>query len=114
MDQALRQAGIRFRKHPAVFGRPDFALPVEKIAIFCDSHFWHGYKWKAKQKEIHSNRSFWVPKILSNMQRDRTVNRRLRREGWIVLRFWEHQITRFTRECMEKVQQALAARKSQS
>lgn len=112
MEAVLRHAKLRPTLHPEMFGRPDFVFPRAKVAIFCDSHFWHGYKWKAKQKEIHRNRSFWVPKILSNMRRDRLVNRRLRKEGWTVLRFWEHQILRFPDRCAAQIKKVIAAKNS--
>ena len=114
MENTLRRAELRPKKHPAMFGRPDFVFPRAKVAVFCDSHFWHGYDWKTKQKEIRSNRYFWVPKILSNMRRDRQVNRRLRKEGWTVLRFWEHQILRFPGRCAERVRRAITARRKKT
>lgn len=107
MEAALRRARLRPTKHPNMFGRPDFVFPRASIAIFCDSHFWHGYNWKVKQREIRRNRSFWVSKILSNMQRDRLVNSRLRSDGWTVLRFWEHQILRFPDRCAARVKKAI-------
>lgn len=109
MEAALRRAKLRLTKHPKMLGRPDFIFPRAKVAVFCDSHFWHGYDWKVKQKEIRRNRSFWVPKILSNMRRDRLVDRRLRGEGWRVLRFWEHQILGFPDRCAVRVRKAIAA-----
>src|SRR5712692_6196855 len=99
MEAALRRENLRPTRHPKMFGRPDFAFPKTKVAVFCDSHFWHGYNWKVKKNEIHRNRSFWLPKILSNVRRDRLVNNRLRGEGWTVLRFWEHQILHSPDEC---------------
>lgn len=111
MEDALRRAGLRPKKHPVMFGRPDFVFPRVKVAVFCDSHFWHGYNWKVKQKEIRRNRSFWVPKILTNMRRDREVNRRLGKEGWKVLRFWEHKILRFPGRCAAQVRKAITARR---
>ena len=110
MQLVLRQAHLRARKQPKMFGRPDFVIPGLKIAIFCDSHFWHGYRWMTKRKEIRRNRAFWMSKILGNMRRDRIVNRRLRREGWIVLRFWEHQIMRSSDKCLVRVKRAVARR----
>lgn len=107
METALRNVGLKPTKHPQLFGRPDFAFPRAKVAIFCDSHFWHGYKWKDKQKEIKSNRSFWLPKIKGNIQRDRFVTRQLRRDGWAVLRFWEHQIKRYPDRCAARVKKLL-------
>jgi DNA mismatch endonuclease Vsr len=114
MEAALRRAKLRPTKHPKILGRPDFVFQRAMIAVFCDSHFWHGYNWKVKQKEIHRNRSFWVPKILSNMRRDRLVNRRLQEEGWKVLRFWEHEILRFPGRCTARVKKAIAAGRSET
>ena len=111
MEAALRRARLRPRKHPKMFGKPDFVFPRAMVAVFCDSHFWHGYKWKVKQKEIHHNRSFWVPKIVGNMRRDRLVTHRLRRKGWSVLRFWEHEILQFPDRCAACVKKAVTAMK---
>jgi DNA mismatch endonuclease Vsr len=111
MEAALRQAKLYAQAHPDMFGRPDFVFPRARIAVFCDSHFWHGYRWAIKKKEIKKNRGFWLPKILSNMRRDRTVNRRLRAEGWTVLRFWEHRILNSTDRCVAKIKAAIDMRK---
>lgn len=108
MGAALRRVRMKPTKHPKMFGRPDFAFPRAKVAVFCDSHFWHGYNWKVKLKELRRNRSFWMQKIISNMRRDRLVNRQLRKEGWTVLRFWEHQILRFPDHCAARVRKAIA------
>ena len=41
---ALWHQGIRYRKnYHTVPGSPDIALTKYRIAIFCDSDFWHGY-----------------------------------------------------------------------
>lgn len=31
------------RNDKTVFGKPDFAFKARKIAVFCDSEFWHGF-----------------------------------------------------------------------
>lgn len=103
-ERALRANGLRFRKHPSkVFGCPDFILRDSKVAIFCDSHFWHGYRWKTKRLEIKTNRRFWIRKIEANIARDRLVSRRLKKNGWRVLRFWESKITRDLHSCIEAI-----------
>ncbi len=112
MEKALVHAKLRPTKHLKILGRPDFAFPRAMVAVFCDSHFWHGYNWKIKKKEIRSNRSFWLPKIFRNMRRDRFVNRCLREEGWTVLRFWEHQILRSPDECAARVKNAITTRRN--
>lgn len=92
--ETLQEAGFTFRKHPkGIFGKPDAANKSKKIAVFFDSEFWHGYKWKTRKRNITSNQVFWVAKIERNIARDKTVNVRLRSEGWTVIRLWEHQLT---------------------
>ncbi|MDP1547523.1 MAG: hypothetical protein Q8L87_16060 [Anaerolineales bacterium] len=39
-----------------------------------------------------NNREFWEKKLQGNMERDKLVNRELRRMGWKVVRVWEHEL----------------------
>jgi len=104
LGKALWRAGIRYRKQYPIFGKPDFVVVGRRIAIFCDSEFWHGYRWGIRRrKEDKSNQSYWFPKIERNRARDRLVNRRLRRSGWQVVRFWEHEIRRDPTNCALQV-----------
>ena len=73
-----------------LLGRPDFAFPVQKLAIFIDGCFWHGCP-RHFQSPV-SNAAFWRTKIARNRQRDRDVARRLRAKGWKVIRIWEHEL----------------------
>lgn len=89
----LKEAGIRFRKHPrGIIGRPDAANKTKKLAIFFDSEFWHGHDWEKSRSKIKSNRDFWIAKIERNIARDKAVNRTLKAEGWTVIRLWERQM----------------------
>jgi DNA mismatch endonuclease (patch repair protein) len=100
----LRRAGIRFRKQYPVLGKPDFVVLEPRIAIFCDSRFWHGYQWgRQSARDFKVNAEFWVRKIEGNRQRDTFVNRELRNQGWTVLRFWEHQISRNPGRCVLRI-----------
>lgn len=103
--KALWAAGLRFRKHyRKLVGTPDFVLPKYKIAIFCDSAFWHGYKnMRTKRHEFKSNVDFWMQKITRNIQKDKEVTRLLRKEGWKVLRFWDFQIEKNLGKCIDAV-----------
>jgi DNA mismatch endonuclease (patch repair protein) len=112
--EALREYKLRPTVQPKMFGHPDFAFKKHKIVIFCDSHFWHGYKWSVKKAEIKNNKRFWVEKIETNIARDRAVNRMLRRQGWAVFRFWEHDIKSYPLRCAEKIRIAIEQRKSAS
>jgi DNA mismatch endonuclease (patch repair protein) len=110
LEAAFTKANLSPEKHPPVLGRPDFAFVSKRVAIFCDSHFWHGYEWKKRSRELKRNRQFWIDKIESNRRRDRFVNRGLRTSGWQVLRFWEHQILHSSDRCVSKVMDVLQSR----
>ena len=108
LGSALWRAGVRYRKqYKRVPGCPDFAIPRAKLAIFCDSSFWHGRGWPDAAEAIKSNREFWRNKIEGNIARDRIVNRELRLIKWRVLRFWDVDILGATDRCVRKVQRAL-------
>jgi DNA mismatch endonuclease Vsr len=108
LGTALWKAGFRYRKQYAIMGKPDFVLVTRRIAIFCDSKFWHGYRWGSKAKAaFKSNQEYWVKKIERNRKRDRNVKRVLERDGWTVLRFWEHEISSDLDGCVHKVMQAV-------
>ena len=91
------------RNNKTIFGKPDIAFIARKIAVFCDGDFWHGYDWGNAQNEIKSNRDFWIPKIERNMQRDQEVTTRLQEQGWVVLRFWGHEILKEMDYCITTI-----------
>ena len=105
LRKELWSRGLRYRKNVnRIYGKPDIVFIGKKIAVFCDSEFWHGYDWDNKKQEIKSRREFWIPKIERNMQRDKEVNEKLRSEGWIVLRFWGNEIKRDVSACADIIQ----------
>lgn len=104
----LWKRGLRYRKnYGKVFGHPDVAFIGKKIAVFCDSEFWHGYDWENRKNDIKTNRDFWIPKIEKNIARDREVNERLKNEGWTVLRFWGAEIEKDTVRCADIIEKAV-------
>ena len=98
--------GFRFRYQPKMFGKPDFALKKLKIVIFIDSCFWH--KCPKHFRKPNSNTSYWKPKINRNVERAKEVNKQFKKEGWIVLRFWEHEVKKNPEKCIIKVKKALS------
>lgn len=109
LARALWRVGFRYRKQYAIFGRPDFVLVKYRVAIFCDSEFWHGYRWGKRRKAEHkSNVDYWFAKIERNRTRDRLVNRTLKSQGWQVVRFWEREITADAFKCALTVRRAIA------
>jgi len=108
LRKALWARGLRYRKDcKDVFGRPDICFKGKKVAVFCDSEYWHG-KYLMEGRYIpKTNTEFWVNKIRSNIERDIKVNQTLEKEGWTVLRFWGEEISKNTDACVEKILQAL-------
>ena len=91
MEELLRRSKIRgYRTQWPVDGKPDFAWPKSKVALFVDGCFWHGCP--RCNRPSKSNLRFWNAKIASNRRRDARVARRLRKEGWSVLRVWECRV----------------------
>lgn len=108
LRNALWNKGYRYRKNVKdVFGHPDIVFKSKKVAIFCDSEFWHGYDWERKKNEIKTRQDFWIPKIERNMQRDKEVNTKLSEEGWTVLRFWGTEIKKQTENCVEEIEKCI-------
>lgn len=94
----------------AVEGKPDIAFPELRVAVFCDSDFWHGYDWEEKKYDFKSRRDFWWKKIERNMERDREVTSSLQEAGWIVLRFWGHEIKKSLEACVMAIEEAIESR----
>lgn len=103
LGKAMWTAGLRYRKNvQTIYGKPDFVFRSKKIAIFCDSEFWHGKKFIEGQR-FKTNINYWEAKIKRNIQRDLIVNEKLTAEGWVVLRFWGQEIEKNSLGCLQKV-----------
>lgn len=105
LRQELWSRGLRYRKNAThILGKPDIVFIGKKIAVFCDSEFWHGYDWEHKKDEIKTRQEFWIPKIERNMQRDIEVTHGLEEQGWTVLRFWGKDIEHDVKSCADIIQ----------
>jgi DNA mismatch endonuclease (patch repair protein) len=88
--RAYRISGCR--RNQAVLGKPDFIFPKQKIALFVDGCFWHGCPLPKHSNMPRNNQEFWAKKLQANKDRDKFVNRALRKLGWRVVRVWEHEL----------------------
>ena len=87
----FREYGLTgWRRRQPVFGKPDFVVRKNKVALFVDGCFWHGCPQHGTQPK--TNAAFWSKKIGGNRARDRVVNSTLRASGWKVVRVWEHEL----------------------
>ena len=108
LQKLLRSKGIKFKKcFSSLPGKPDIVILSKKVAIFVDGEFWHGYRWQEKKRKIKANRAYWLPKIEKNILRDKQNNKKLKKEGWKVLRFWQQQIIKDQEKCLTKIKKTL-------
>lgn len=98
----LARHGIYFQKYyKRAIGNPDIALPKKKIAVFIDGDFWHGYQFAKLKKRLP--KEYWLEKIERNVKRDKLYRAKLKRQGWKVLRVWEHEVQRDLEKTIKKI-----------
>ena len=108
LRKELWSRGLRYRKNVnRIYGKPDIVFIGKKVAVFCDSEFWHGYNWEERKKDFKSHQEFWIPKIERNMERDAEVTAFLESEGWTVIRFWGNEIKKNTAQCADIIEKAV-------
>jgi DNA mismatch endonuclease, patch repair protein len=111
LRKELTRRGLRYRCNSKfVFGHPDVSFKGYKVAIFCDSEFWHGYHFAENKGKLHSHQDYWIRKIERNIKRDQEVNEKLAQDGFAVLRFWGKELDENAAGCADEVVALLAAR----
>lgn len=101
LRRALWKMGYRYRLRPRLPGRPDIAFTRDRVLVFADGCFWHGCP--VHYVEPKTRRTYWSPKIVANIARDRRNDEVLRASGWIVIRLWEHEIEVDAQHCARRV-----------
>ena len=85
----LHAEGFRFRIHDKKLpGKPDTYLPRYNTVIFIHGCFWHNHKNCRYAKFPKTNSSYWTPKILNNIKKDKQYIIALRKSGWKVIVLW--------------------------
>ena len=110
LRKALWHKGYRYRKnYKKLPGSPDIALTKQKVAIFCDSEFFHGRDWEEKKQRLQkgNNPDFWISKIERNMKRDHEIDQKLQFLGWTVIHFWGHEIKKDLDECVKIIEETI-------
>lgn len=88
----LHRAGMRFRLHARLPGKPDVVLPRYRAVVFVHGCFWHRHAGCRYATIPASNAAFWRAKFTANKQRDAVVRRQLGRLGWRVHVVWSCQV----------------------
>lgn len=89
----LHRAGLRFRLHAKLPGKPDLTLPKYRTAVFVHGCFWHRHEDCRYATTPASNATFWQEKFATNVRRDAKVRQQLEELGWRVLIIWSCQLS---------------------
>lgn len=110
LRKAIWKRGYRYRKnYKQLPGSPDICLTKYKIAIFCDSEFFHGKDWDVLKPKVENgnNGAYWSKKIQDNMARDCEIDKKLLFMGWTVIHFWGKDILKKTDECIKVIEESI-------
>lgn len=105
----LWNKGLRYRKnYKELPGKPDIAITKYKVAVFCDSEFFHGKDWDKQRSKVEkgSNSDYWVKKITRNIERDKQKDKELHDLGWTVIHFWSKDIEKETDKCYQIIKES--------
>ena len=102
----LKKRRIYFATHvSSITGKPDIVFRKIKTVVFIDSDFWHGHPKRFIKPK--TNIKYWREKIKRNKERDKEVGRKLKKNGWAVLRFWEYDIKKRPDQIINKILEAI-------
>lgn len=110
LRRALWKKGYRYRKnYNELPGKPDIVLTKYRIAIFCDSEFFHGKDWEVLKPRLEkgNNSEYWLKKIERNRIRDQEINKELLFLGWTVIRFWGKEIKQDVNQCVRIIEETI-------
>lgn len=114
LRKALWAKGYRFRKnYKQLPGSPDIVLIKYRIAIFCDSEFFHGKDWDVLREKLEKgkNPGYWISKIQRNMERDEEKDKMLLYAGWTVVHFWGKDILNDLDACVRVIEDMIFDKK---
>jgi DNA mismatch endonuclease (patch repair protein) len=105
IERELLIRGLKFERHcNDLPGKPDFTFRQDRVAVFVDGDFWHGYRFPLWEHKLSPK---WREKISGNRRRDSRNFASLRRKQWIVVRIWEHQVARNVTKCVDRITEAI-------
>ncbi len=105
----LTDMGYRYRLNVKTLpGKPDIVLRKHNTIIFVHGCFWHLCPHCREGRIPDSRRDYWEEKLLNNKRRDQRNLRKLRRQGWSVLRLWECEIEKKPEKVVKKLEGCLA------
>ena len=101
----LHLEGLRFRKNVKELpGAPDIVFPKQKLVVFVDGDFWHGYDLPRLRGRVSQ---YWIDKISRTVERDERNVSQLEELGWNVVRVWGHEVERDLDGVIRKIKAVL-------
>lgn len=102
----LRRRKIYFAHHvKGIIGKPDVVFRRKKVVVFIDSDFWHGHPKRFIMPA--TNYEYWSNKIARNKKRDKEVTKKLRSQGWKVIRIWEYDVNHKLEKALDLILNAI-------
>ena len=98
----LHRAGLRFRLHTQLPGKPDLVFPKYRTVVLVHGCYWHRHKGCRFATTPASNAAFWNEKFAANVRRDTVVKKVLRELGWQVRVIWACQLQERKLTTLEK------------
>ena len=87
------QNGVRYRLHAKDLpGKPDISSKKQKFAVFVNGCFWHQHKGCKRSNKPKSNKSYWIPKLERNIQRQKESINSLEEMGYKTSIIWECEL----------------------
>jgi len=80
---------VDYRPLPDLRVRGDLVFTRARVVVFVDGCFWH--RCPQHGTSPRHNGAWWQAKLDINVARDRATERRLAKDGWRVVRIWEHE-----------------------
>ena len=104
LGSEFHKLGLRYRKNTKPNQNFNFKVDLvfkkHKFVVFVNGCFWHGCRYHFVTPK--TNTEWWLKKIKDNKIRDEKQKKALRKDGWQVFVFWEHQDPElFSREIFE-------------
>jgi DNA mismatch endonuclease (patch repair protein) len=95
--EILKKLGYRYRlQYSKLPGKPDFAFPGKRKAIWVHGCFWHRHENCSLARLPKGRQDFWVPKLEGNKKRDLEHQERAQEMRWQLLVIWECELRNLT------------------
>lgn len=103
LQHFLNELNIPFEKHKAISGHPDIFIEPN-VCIFADGCYWH-------KCEVCFDKNKFTEIDLKKKAYDNIITAKLKEAGYVVFRFWEHEIKYM---CLEEFEKKLLIIKNNS